>query len=71
MKEYKLFDPITQQFFFSRFVIFDKPSLFEKQKQYEVHNFQKHVQINNQIASINESQIENYSGHYKVLASLP
>ena len=61
MKAYKLFDPITKKFFFSRSVIFDEPSLFEKQKHDEVHNFQKNVQIHN-LTSSNESQIENYGG---------
>jgi hypothetical protein len=61
MKAYKLFDPITRQFFFSRSVIFDEPSLFEKQQHHDVHNFQKNVQINN-LTQSHESQIENYGG---------
>ena len=61
VKAYKLFDPTTLKFFFSKSVIFDETSILEKQKQYEVHDFQQNLKIN-ELITPNDAQIENYGG---------
>ena len=61
VKAYKLFDPQTQKFFYSRSVIFDEISLLQQQKQHEVRDFKQNLRINDLITP-NVSQIENYGG---------